>query len=177
MKIWNLITNAYAGWMMVLRGQTGWRERFSLNAAGLLSALVIFFFAAFLAIAMASIVSAMPDFYGVLDLLLVHGIWVLSFWAVIKATKLAIKDEVRTLDLLVPGIYLLVGYLVVGSLLNLVFPPLVQLLTLLLAWPVYRLARAATGWNLGIAAAFAAATVLLLVVVPQALYMLSSVPV
>lgn len=177
MKIWNLVSNALVGWRMILRGEAGWRAHFSLNAAGLLSALVIFFFAAFLAIAMASIVSAMPDFYGVLDLLLVHGIWVLSFWATIKATQMAIKDETRTLDLLVPGIYLLVGYLVIGSLLNLVFAPLVQLLTILLGWPIYRLARAATGWNLGIAAAFAAATVLLLVVVPQALYMLSSVPV
>ncbi|WEK03542.1 MAG: hypothetical protein P0Y65_15260 [Candidatus Devosia phytovorans] len=177
MRIWRLASEAYAGWLMILRGEAGWRERFSLNAAGLLSGLVIFFFAAFLAIALGSIVLAMPDVFGVLDLLLVHAIWVLAFWATIKATKMALKDEVATLDLLVPGIYLLVGYLVVGSVLNLILAPLVQLLTLLLAWPIYRLGRMATEWNKGITAAFAAATVLLLVAVPQALYMLSSVPV
>lgn len=174
MKLWNAISNAVAGWVIILRGQTGWRERFSLNAPGLVTAMVIFLLCAFLAIALASISSAMPDIFGVMDLLLVHGIWIAALFVTIRVSAMAVKAEVRTLDLLVPGIYLLVGYLLAGSLLNMIFPPFVQILTIALAYPLYRLARAATAWKVGVSVAFAAATVLLLVAVPQALYMLSN---
>lgn len=175
MTIWNAVSRALAGWMMILRSELDWRAQFSLTVPGLVTALVLFFFCAFVAIAMASISSAMPDVYGVLDLLLVHGIWITALYVAIRLTAMMLKVEVRTLDLLIPGIYLLIGYLLVGTLVNLIFAPIVQLVTLALIYPLYRLARAATTWNTGVSVAFAAATVLLLVAVPQALYMLSNV--
>ena len=174
MKIWSAVSRAAAGWMMILRGEAGWRAQFSLTVPGLVTALVLFFFCAFVAIAMASISSAMPDFYGVLDLLLVHGIWITALFVAIRLTAMMLRAEVRTLDLLIPGIYLLIGYLLVGTLINLVFAPIVQMVTLALVYPLYRLAQMATTWNRGVSASFAAATVLLLVAVPQALYMLSN---
>lgn len=175
MKLWGAVRNAIAGWVMILRGEQDWRGRFSLTMPGLVTALVIFFFCAFLAIALASITITMPDIFGVMDLLLVHAIWITALFITIRLTKSMLKDTVPTRDLMVPGVYLLAGYLLVGALLNMLFAPLVQLLTLILLYPLYRLARAATRWNPGVSVAFAAATVLLLVAVPQALYMLSNV--
>lgn len=174
MKIWGALTDAVAGWLMILRGEPGWRARFSSSLPGLVTALVIFFFSAFLAIAAASTAIGMPGASGVLDALLVHGIWITALFVSIRVTAMGVKSEVATLDLLVPGIYLLVGYLLAGSLLNLILPAIVLVLTLALAYPLFRLARAATGWSRGISAAFGAATVLLLVLVPQALYMLTN---
>lgn len=174
MKLWGAISAAIAGWMMILRGDAQWRDQFSLNAPGLVTALVIFFCCAFIAIAVASLASTMPDIFGVMDLLLVHGIWILSLLAAIQITARTVSGPSETLALLVPGIYLLVGYLLAGTVLNLFLPPLLALFTLALLYPLYRLARAASTWNRGVSGAFAAATVLLLVAVPQALYMLSN---
>lgn len=175
MKLWAALRQAITGWMMILRGQPGWRTPFAISMPGLVTALVIFFCCAFIAIALASLATSMPDIFGVLDLLLVHGIWITALFVAARVTAMAVRSEVETLALLVPGIYLLVGYLLVGSVLNLIAPPIMPLLTLALLYPLYRLARAATDWNHGISGAFAAATVLLLVAVPQALYMLSTV--
>lgn len=174
MKLWPAVRNAVRGWIMILRGDAGWRGAFSLTMPGLVTALIIFFFCAFLAIVLASISSAMPDIFGIMDLLLVHGIWITALFVTIRVTIMTLKSPLKTRELLVPGVYLLVAYLLVGSLLNLVFSPLVQIATIALLYPLYRLGRVAGGWNVGISASFAAATVLLLVGVPQALYMLSN---
>lgn len=175
MKLWAALRQAFAGWMMILRGAPEWRTLFTISLPGLVTALVIFFCCAFIAIVLASMATSMPDIFGVLDLLLVHGIWITALFVSVRLTSMAVRSEVETLAMMVPGIYLLVGYLLVGSILNLIVPPMVPLLTLALLYPLYRLARAATDWNHGISGAFAAATVLLLVAVPQALYMLSTV--
>ena len=88
MTIWNAVSRALAGWMMILRSELDWRAQFSLTVPGLVTALVLFFFCAFVAIAMASISSAMPDVYGVLDLLLVHGIWITALFVAIRLTAM-----------------------------------------------------------------------------------------
>lgn len=174
MKLWAALSNATAGWMMILRGEADWRERFALTAPGLATALIIFAFVAFLAIALASTAVGMPDLFGVIDALLVHGIWVTALFVTIRVTALIVKTAPPTLDLLLPGIYLLIGYLLAGSVINLIFPPAVMAMTIALAFPLYRLARMGSPWTVGVSVSFAAATILLLEAVPRTLYMLST---
>src|SRR5690554_1437343 len=69
MNIWSALSQAFSGWMMILRGEAGWREQFSLTWPGLVTGLAIFLFCAFLAIAAASTYQGMPDLLGVLDAL------------------------------------------------------------------------------------------------------------
>jgi hypothetical protein len=173
MKIWGALSNAAFGWMMILRGEAGWQTRFALTLPGLVTSLVIFLFCAFLAVAMASTYQGMPNFFGVLDALAAQALWILVVFASLRVTAMLIKREIDTLAMLVPAVYLLVGYLLVGSVINLVMPPAVLVLTLALVYPFHRLGRAG-GWPAPNALGFAVLTTVLLVAVPLALYMLTS---
>ncbi|MNL42149.1 hypothetical protein D3C87_1645880 [compost metagenome] len=88
------------------------------------------------------------------------------------ATRFAIRDQKPVLPVLVPGIYALIYYLILGALLNLTVGMLLPLLWLGLLYMFYRLGRAASGWTIGVSAAFAVLTVLLLVGTPIALYIM-----
>ena len=65
MKLWLTLRNAALGWQQILAGDAGWRERFGLTMPGLVIALVIFAFAAFLAVALASMNVGMPNIFGI----------------------------------------------------------------------------------------------------------------
>ena len=174
MKLWGALANAFAGWLLILRSDAAWRAQFNLGWPGLVTSLVIFLFTAFLAIAAASTYQGMPGAFGILDALLAQSLWIAAVLMAVKLTAFALKSDIRTLDLLVPAIYLLVFFLAIGSLANLVAPPLVLLLTLLLLWPFYQLGRIVAQWPVPNAVIFAVMTLLLLVGLPQALYMLSN---
>ena len=66
MKIWSVLSDATRGWQMIISGQPGWRDRFTLSGAGLATALCVFAFFAFLAVALASMSIGMPATFGVL---------------------------------------------------------------------------------------------------------------
>ena len=174
MILWRSLSNAFAGWLLILRSDPSWREQFRLTWPGLFTSLVIFLFMAFLAIAMASTYQGMPGGFAILDALLAQCLWIAAVLIAVRLTAFAIKSDVATLDLLIPAIYLLVFYLAVGSVLNLAAPLAVLLLTLLLLWPFYQLGRVVAGWPAANAAIFAVMTLVLLVGMPQALYMLSN---
>jgi len=174
MILWRALSRAVTGWMLILRGDQSWREQFNLTWAGLGTSVVIFLFMAFLAIAMASTYQGMPGAFGILDALLAQCLWIAAVYLAIWLTAFAIKSDIRKRDLLIPAIYLLVFYLAIGSILNLAAPLAVLLLTLLLLWPFYQLGRIVAGWPVPNAAIFAVMTLVLLVGMPQALYMLSN---
>ena len=75
---------------------------------------------------------------------------------------------------LIPGIYALTAFLLVEGFLALFGGPIVMMSWLVIGYLLYRLARVSAGWNLGVAAGFAVLTVLLLVAMRVALYMLTS---
>lgn len=174
MKLWAAIGQAWAGWMMILRGEPGWREAFSLTLPGLVTSLVIFLFAAFLAVALASTYQGMPGISGVIDALLAQALWIVAVLISVVLNARILKSDIRLMDMMIPAIYLLVGYLLVGSLLNLLMPMAVLVLTASLTYPFYRLGQVAAGWPAANAAVFAVLTLVLLVGIPLALYMLSN---
>lgn len=174
MKLWAAMSRAWAGWMMILRGESGWREAFSLSLPGLATSLVIFLFAAFLAVALASTYQGMPGLSGVIDALLAQVLWIVAVWISVRLNAWILKSDISMLDMMVPATYLLVGYLLVGSVINLVMPLAVLVLTVSLIYPLYHLGRAAAGWRPPNALVFAVLTVVLLVGIPLALYMLSN---
>lgn len=174
MKLWAALSNAVAGWVLILRGQDGWRDRFSLTAPGLVTALFIFALAAFLAVAFASMSIGMPNAYGVAAAMFVLALPVTAFVVTLLGTRMLLKNEEPMLPVLVPGSYALTAFLLTEGILAMIGGPVVMLSWLALGYMLFRLTRVATAWNIGVAIAFAVLTVLLLVLMRSALYMLSS---
>lgn len=174
MKLWAALSEAVTGWMMILRGEDGWRDHFSLTLPGLATSIVIFLFCAFLAIAMASTYQGMPGLFGILDALLAQTLWIVAVYLSVEINTRILRSGFAKLDMMVPAIYLLVFFLLVGSLFNLVMPLAVLLLTAALGYPFYRLGRVIAGWPAANALVFAVLTVVLLVGLPLALYMLTN---
>lgn len=174
MKIWSAIADAVTGWRMILRGEAGWRERFSMTMPGLITALIVFAFMAFVAVAIASMSIGMPSAVGVLAAMFVLALPVTALVVTLLGTRIALKSDEPAYPVLVPGIYALTAFLIAEGLLAMIGGPVVMLAWLGLGYLLYRLARMATTWIIGIAAGFAVLTVLLLVAMRVALYMLSN---
>lgn len=174
MKIWAALRNAVAGWVMLLRGEDGWRERFAFTPAGLVTALIIFIFTTFLAVAITSISIGMPSLIGVVAAMFVLALPLTSLVVVLLGTRMTLKSDEPVLDVMVPASYALTAFLVAEGLLALVGGPVVMLAWLGLGYMLYRLTRVATTWNVAISAGFAVLTVVLLVAMRLALYMLST---
>lgn len=173
MKIWSLINEALAGWIAILRGDTGWRDHFRLTPAGLTTALVLYAVVAFLAIGVASFSVGVPNLSGFIAVMVVQALSVVALMLATYGTRMAIPTPAPILDLLVPGTYALIFYLVLGITLSMIGGPLLLFLWLGLAVLLYCLARAAANWTIGVSAAFAALTLVLLVGMPFTLYMLT----
>jgi hypothetical protein len=174
MKLWAVLSRAATGWRMILRGQEGWREQFSLGLPGLVTALAIFVFVAFLAVAFASMSIGMPSIAGVLAGIVVLALPVVSLMVTLFGTRQLLGSAAPIHDVLVPGLYALTVFLVVEGLLAMIGGPVVTLAWLAMGYLLYRLARTATGWSVGVSAGFAVLTVVLLVAMRMALYMLST---
>ena len=175
MKIWTAVSNATIGWWMLLKGDPDWRARFALGAPGLVTALLIFAFVAFLAVAAAALNVDQPGIAGLLAAMTVLSLPVLALVISLVGTRIMLKSDAPMLDVLVPGIYASAAFLPFEGLLAVIGGPIVMLAWLALGFLLYRLARAAMHWSAGVAAAFALLSVLLLVAMRSALYMLSNV--
>jgi hypothetical protein len=171
MKMFFALRNALAGWVAIVRGDGDWSRHFALNPAGLVTALVLFLFFALLSIALASANVGMPSLIGLLIAVLVQSLSILALLGGILATRRMVPSGGRVLDILVPGVYALIGYLVLGTFLSLIAGPVLILLWAGLAFLFFRLGQRAGGWTIGVAAAFAALTMVLLVGMPVTLYM------
>jgi len=176
MKIWAILNRAIVGWQMIVRGEPGWRSQFTLTAAGLATALFLFAFMAFLAVAIASMNIGMPGGFGVLASMVVLAVPVIAFVLSLLCTRSFLKDPTPSLPVLVPGVYALTGFLLVEGMLAMIGGPVVMLAWLGTGYLLYRLARVAPGWSIGVSAGFAVLTVLLLVAMRLALYMVSTAP-
>jgi hypothetical protein len=174
MNIWAALRNAAIGWVMLLRGEDGWRERFAFTPAGLVTGLIIFIFTTFLAVAITSANIGMPSLIGVVAAMFVLALPLTSLVVVLLGTRMTLKSDEPVLDVLVPASYALTVFLLVEGLLAMLGGPVVMLAWLGLGYMLYRLARVATTWNVAISAGFAVLTVVLLVAMRLALYMLST---
>lgn len=174
MKLWAAVRDASRGWTAIVAGRGNWRDFFALTPPGLATALFIYFFVAFLVIAIGSIEGGMPAVPGVLIALAVQGLSIVALGAGVLLTKAVLKSGADVMSFVVPGTYALVFYLVAGTILAAIGMIMVTLVLLALGYLFYRLARMAGGWPLGVSVAFAVFTVVLLVGLPLTLYMLSN---
>jgi hypothetical protein len=173
-KIWQALTDAVQGWIAILRGDEAWRDHFSLTSAGLGAALAIFAFIAFLTVALASMSIGMPQIVGVVIAMLVLALPLVALVIALYATRALARIDGPVLPILVPGAYTAAAFLVVEGVVAIIGGPVVMLTWAAFGYLLYKLARIAAGWNLGIAAGFAVLTVLMLVVTRIALYMLTN---
>ncbi len=174
MKLWAALRDAGLGWIDIVRGREGWQARFGFSLGALAKALVIFFLFAFLAIAIGSTQGGMPSLPGLVANLLVQALGLVALLIGIVVTKLAVKSDAPLMELLVPGVYGLVFYLVAGSILAAISIETLAIVLLGLVFLLYSLGRAAGAWSIGVALAFAVLTVVLLVGMPLTLYMLTN---
>ena len=172
MKIIQALRQAVYGWIMILRNEAGWEQRFRLTGPGLATALVLFYLFAFLAVVLASLDVGVPTLMGLVGIMLYQFFWLAALLIGIFGTRFALRDQRPALPLLVPGVYALIFYLILGALVSLAIGFLLPLLWLGLAYMLYRLGRMAGGWTVGVSTAFAVLTVLLLVGTPIALYIM-----
>jgi hypothetical protein len=174
MKIWAALRNAGIGWTKLLRSEDGWRDHFALTRAGLATALVIFIFTTFLVVAITSISIGLPSLIGVVAAMFVLALPLTSLVVVLLGTRMTLKSDDPVLDVMVPASYALTAFLIAEGVLAMIGGPVVMLAWLGLAYMLYQLARSATTWNVAISAGFAVLTVMLLVAMRLALYMLST---
>lgn len=172
MNIFNALRQAVYGWIMILRGEAGWQERFRLSVPGLATALVLFYLFAFLAVVLGSLNFGVPTFEALVVFMLYQSLWLASLLIGLQGTRSAVRDGQLLLPQLVPGVYALVFYLILAALVSLAIGFLLPLLWLGLIYMLFRLGRMAGGWTIGVSLAFAVLTVLLLVGTPIALYMM-----
>ncbi len=172
MTLWRNLLQAWRGWVSILRGEVDWQLYFTLTLPGLVAALALFLLAAFLTIVVAALNVGVPTLSEFIATMLVQSLCVLALLAGIYATRAAVPAPVRVLNILVPGVYAMVAYLLVGAVLSLFSGMALLALWVALAFLLYRLARIATEWSGGVSAAFAVLTVVLLAALPMTLYML-----
>tara|TARA_R110002020_G_scaffold12525_7_gene45907 strand:- start:2101 stop:2634 length:534 start_codon:yes stop_codon:yes gene_type:complete len=176
MRLWTVLRQALAGWQMILRGEPDWRTQFSLTPAGLATALSIYAFVAFLAVAIAATSIGMPGAFGVLAAMVVLALPVIALALSLLLTRNFLKSPAPLLPVLVPGIYALTAFLLIEGLLAMIGGPIVMLAWIGIGYLLFRLARHVQAWSRGIAAGFAVLTVLMLVAMRLALYMVSTAP-
>lgn len=174
MKLWLAMRNAVRGWVEIVRNQDGWREQFSLSGAGLGTALAIYFFFAFVAIGYGSLGSGMPSGLGIVVNLLVQGLSISALLIAVYLARIILQLDRPVLEMLVPGIYALVFYLIAGTIVAAIGIQMITLALLGVGYLFYRLGRVAGSWPIGVSVAFAVLTVALLVGLPMTLYMLAT---
>lgn len=172
MTIFSALRQSIYGWMMILRGEAGWAEHFRLTLPGAATALVLFYLFAFLAVVLGSLNYGVPTPGGLVATLALQSLFLLALVIGTFGTRYAVRDRGPVLPVLVPGLYALVFYVVLGALLSLTIAFLLPLLWLGLVYMLFRLGRMAGGWTIGVSAAFALLTVLLLAGTPIALYIM-----
>ncbi|MCS6761384.1 MAG: hypothetical protein MO846_04925 [Candidatus Devosia symbiotica] len=173
MKLWMILNRAIVGWQMILRGLPGWHSQFIISAAGLAAALLVFVFMAFLVMAAASMnISMPPEGVGVLIALFVLALPVIALVVTLMTTRRFLNSQVPILPALVPGVYAMSAFLLFEGLLAMIGGPIVMLAWLGASYLLFRLARIALAWNIGVAAGFAVLTVVMLVAMRLAIYML-----
>ncbi|PXA97373.1 hypothetical protein DMC47_14130 [Nostoc sp. 3335mG] len=176
MRIFAALRDAVAGWIALVRGDADWARHFTLSAAGLTTALVLFYFFAILSVALASANVGMPNLFGMIIALLVQSLSILALWGGIVITRRMVPGGAPMLTLMVPGLYALIGYLIAGTVLSLFGGAVLIVLWVALAGLLFCLGWRAGGWNVGVAAAFSVLTMVLLVGIPVTLYMLLGPP-
>jgi hypothetical protein len=174
MKILQALRHAFSGWQLLLRNKREGLEHFQLSAAGLITAIVLFYAVVFLVVMLASMQMGVPTPESFIEIFFIQSIWLAALLIGVWSTRFAVPGPIWRPDIFVPGIYALIFYLIAGTVATMISPALMPILWLGLAYMFYALGRVGAGFKRGVSAAFAILTVVLLVGVPQTLYMLAA---
>lgn len=172
MKPLDELAAAGRGWSALLAGDSAAGRHFVATPAGLAVALGSFLLAVLLASAVQSAAGGLPSAGVVIAGLMAQAVVVaLLAVAIAQARRVLRIEGATTLDLLVPMVYALAAMVVVAIPLALLGPNVSLIAMLALAGLIYREGRVLAGMRPGAALGFALLCLLVLVVVPNALYM------
>jgi hypothetical protein len=163
---------AMRGWLLLARHRPGWRELFVPTEAGLMMALVGYFFVVVIGILFRSLFSDVPGPAEFAASIGVNALPLVGLVLSLFATRVALRFEAPVLGLLVPAVHLLTALLLAGFVLTVIGGGLATLLLVPLGYLFYRGAREILGLNFALALAYAALTIVVLVALPTSLYML-----
>ncbi len=169
------IKNAAIGWLDLLGARPDAGARFNATRAGLLTMLATYvvLVLATRIIQSVALFGTPPGIEDLVVTLVVNALPLLAIVLVVYGTVVFLRTPVGVLGLLVPAGYALSIILAIGLPLSLfggnMFAAAMQGI---LGYMLYRLARDIGKFSIGISAAFAILTVVLLVAIPVGLYML-----
>jgi hypothetical protein len=165
------LTRSFAGWTAIVAGRPEARSEFRTDGAGFATAAITLAIAILLSLAVQSAGAGMPTLFQLLFAVVAQALTMtLLVLGVIRLLRF-LRVEVTPNVLLVPILYVLAYALVVGIPLTLL-GPLALLVPLALIGLIWRAGTVLGGMNAMVALAVALLCVIVLVVVPNALYML-----
>ena len=168
------LADSLRGWGELLTGKPDAGRYFRTSAGGIAVAAGYFVLALLLGGAAQSAGAGMPDLAQVLFGLLAQAATIAILGVAMAQTLRFLNLGVPLATLLVPALYALAYSFALAVPLLLVGPGAGLIALVLLGVMLYRLGRGLAGMARGVAAAFAVLCVLVLVAVPNALYMLVS---
>lgn len=169
------IRNAVVGWLDLLGGRPDAAARFNATRSGFFTMLGVYLLLVVLTrtIQVLALFGQAPGLADLLVTLVVNSLPLLGIYLVILGTVRFLRPQVTQLELMVPAGYGLSLVLGIGLPLSLLGGNLFSAaMQGVMGFMLYRLARNIGKFPIGIAAAFAILTVMLLVAIPMALYML-----
>jgi hypothetical protein len=175
MNIVASIQSAITGWFDIFAGRAAWYERFLFNVAGLAQAIVIFGFVALACIFAhaAGMGAAIPSPSVLIVQLIGLAMPLLALVLTVYISRAILRFDTPPLELIVPGIYLLAVYLIVGTLLDFGGPIFAVLVYLLVAYALFQQAKVCAKLSVANSIAYAFLALVLLVALPSSLYMLA----
>jgi hypothetical protein len=166
------LRNALRGWSEIAAGRSDAARLFRTDASGLTAALVTFLAALLVSVAAQSVVWGLPSLAQVFLGLVAQAITVALLALAINWALRFLKSPEPMLILLVPIVYAMAGLLVVAVPLQWINSSLGLVAIPVLGGLIWRAAGVLAGLKSAQSAALAGLCVILLVVVPAALYML-----
>jgi hypothetical protein len=161
---------SFRGWGDIFAGRPDAASRFNTTAGGIAVAIGWFVLIVLLSAALQSLTSSVPSFTQLAFALVVQGVTLGMIWLAVTQTFKYLKIDVRPGDVLVPIIYGMAFMFLVAIPLTLLGSLAPMLAVLGLAVAIFFAGKTLAGMTNGTAAALAALCLIVLVVVPNALY-------
>jgi hypothetical protein len=165
--------DASIGWLDLIAGRAGALDRFNLTSDGLTNAAGAYFVLALLNMVVQVALLGFPGWLQIALAILINALPLFAMWGVVWASARFLN--LSSIRLLVPNTYAMAFILLIGLPLTLFDQAMfTNALIGALGFMLYRSARVAGGLNIGLAVSLALVTLLALVAMPVALYMLTA---
>ena len=166
------LTNSFRGWREIIAGKPAALDNFRIGSSGLAVAAATLAIAILLSVATQSAATGLPSLSQLIFGLLAQAITVALLGLVMRQMLRQLRVALGLNTLLIPTLYALAYVFVLAIPLTLIGPNAALIAMLGLGILIYRLVRVAADVKPALSVAFATLCVIVLVVVPNALYML-----